>query len=290
MSLRSKRANDKWVAELEEDNRASIGVVRRKARIWPASKVAGASSRRDPLADEQIFRAISASLRVGNSTVLGRGRRPLVPKERGQIYVIKPDKIDVDGVVTRTIWTPDWTHTGDRLKLLAMGAAMEGGPIAMTVRLGPVEIEAALRSSRGFVGYFTERMGRFFKAAGDSDPQYAFMIETSPVHDLHIHGIITSTVPNLREVLAKVGGKTDMRARERQVHTKPIYDLVGWARYIAKAPFTTAHELWYSWLKRGVDRRNDGLVGASRATRARGREWYAGCRKSGESIASNLSI
>lgn len=284
MSLKFKRMSDKWVEQWERDQQVSLRIERRKARIWPASKVAGAASRRDPLADGQIFLAIKRSLDAGHATILMNGRRPLVRKGGRPIYVLKPDEEGEDGTITRRIWTPDWTHTGDRLKLFSMGASMEGPSRTINIRLGQKAILAGLTSSRGFGGYVSERMTRLLLQAGDPSPHYAFMIEASPAHDLHIHGIIQSPLANLNQVLADVGREIDMR-KERQVKVAPVTDMVGWARYIAKAPLVSAEELSYARRRLGLMERRDGLVGASLALRRKGKDWYMDARGSRRPLA-----
>lgn len=284
MSLKSKRFTDKWVAALERDERAAISIARRSARIWPASKVAGAASRRDPLADERIFLAIKRSLDAGHDTIMMDGRRPLVRKGRKPIYVLKPDEESEDGTITRRIWTPDWTHTGDRLKLLAMGASLEGKSRTINIRLGPKAIHAGLASRRGFGGYISERMTRLLVQAGAPNPLYAFMLEASPAHELHVHGIIQSPIPDLMEVLTAVGREIDMR-KERQVKVAPVTDMAGWARYIAKAPLVTAEQLSYARRRCGLEARNDGLIGASLTLRRQGKEWYENARSSRRAIS-----
>ncbi|WP_392353758.1 hypothetical protein V8F63_14180 [Brevundimonas sp. LF-1] len=159
---------------------------------------------------------------------------------------------------------------------------MTGELFSFTLRLGPNEIEKALASPRGFVGYFTERMNREFRAAGDPAVQYAFIIETSPVHEPHLHGIISSSLDEVRPVLSRVGGGAKlMKAPERQAHTKRIDRLVGWTRYISKAPFVTSETLNEARRKRGLTDRRDQIIGAPRATRASAKAWYVAQRRSG---------
>ncbi|WP_295186798.1 hypothetical protein [uncultured Brevundimonas sp.] len=289
MSVKSKRFTDKWVAQLERDERAAISIARRAARIWPASKVAGAASRRDLLADEQIFHMLVQSVGAGYATKMGRGRRPLVPKGNKPVYLLKPDVENAEGELTRTIWTPDWTHTGDRLKLFAMGAALEGEVKTINITLSKEVIEAALKSPRGFSGYFSERMSRSLKAAGDSNPTYAFLVEGSPAHPLHVHGIIQSPIPNIREVLALVGGKANhLRAKERQVDTQRVWKLSGWLRYIAKASFVTADELARLRKMHTLPSVSDRLIGASASMRANGKQWYIINRSSDRPIKTDF--
>lgn len=286
--LKTKRLIDKYVAEWEADKLQSKKSERRRARLWFKSKVAGASSRRDPIEDTQIFQQIWASMGKGCDTALASGRKPLVPRWKDKIYLKNKEINPETGKETRTIWVPDWTHTGDRLKLLALGASMTGEVHAFTLKLGKGQIEAAYASPRGFVGYFTERMKRAFSKAGDPSPLYAFILEASPVHEVHIHGIISSSISKVRPILAQVGGETDMAAKERQVDVQKIYNLMGWARYIAKAPLMTTDTLHWARKKRSLPERRDTLIGAPTSSRAAAKAWYQAQRKSGSPIPMNL--
>ena len=160
---------------------------------------------------------------------------------------------------------------------------MIGQARTMNIRLGPKAIEAGLASDRGFGGYLSERMTRLLKQAGDADPCYAFMVEASPVHDLHVHGIICSPISDLKKVLADVGREIEM-PKERQVVVAPVYDMVGWARYIAKAPLVTAQALADARRRAGLEDRNDGLVGASLKLRRSGKDWYQSARMSSSGL------
>lgn len=287
-SIKIKNIIDQITSESESEKLISIKVKRRLNRIRPKSKVAGASSRRDPIEDAAIFKLIRGSMASGHGTILSGGAKPLVPKWKDKIYLKSKEAIEESDREARTIWVPDWTHTGDRLKLLSLGAAMTGETYAFTLRLGKEQIEAAYASPRGFVGYFTERMKRAFLKAGDPSPQYAFILEASALHEEHLHGIISSTVTNLRPVLAQVGGETEMKASERQVHTKKIFNLLGWADYIAKAPLTTADTVQWARKKRSLAKRQDQLIGAPSFLRAAAKAWYQSQRKSGKPIPTSL--
>lgn len=286
--LKTKRLIDKYVAEWEADQLLSNKIARTRARLGYKSKVAGASSRRDPIEDTKIFQQIWASMGKGCDTVLASGKKPLVQRWKDKIYLKNKEINPETGKEIRTIWVPDWTHTGDRLKLLALGASMTGEVHAFTLKLGKREIEAAYNSPRGFVGYFTERMKRAFSKAGDPSPQYAFMLEASPVHEVHIHGIISSSITKVRPILAEVGGATDMAAKERQVDVQKVYNLLGWARYIAKAPLMTADTLHWARKKRSLPERRDTLIGAPTRSRAAAKDWYQTQRKSGSPIPMTL--
>ena len=126
-------------------------------------------------------------------------------------------------------------------------------------------------------------MSRLLKEAGDADPLYAFIVEASPFHDVHIHGIIQTTVPNLTAALAAVGREIDMR-KERQAWVEPVTNMVGWASYIAKAPLVTAQELADTRRRIGLEKREGGLIGASLKLRRQGKAWYESARGSGRPI------
>ncbi len=286
-----KRATKRWIDETildwEYDAKVGLRLARRLSRVFPASKVAGGLSRRDPFDDERIFQALIVSARRGFAVVMGRGRRPPVIKVETVYAETDEGEKDDKGRLIDVIWTPDWTHTGNRLKLLAFANVVAREPASvMTVRLGPDVIAAALESPRGFSGYMTERMLRHLRKAGLSDPKYAFIIEGSPIHDFHLHGVIGTSLPLpvLRSALMAVGGRTTLRAKERQVDLDRISDLHGWVKYIAKAPLLTTKALANERRKRGAEKRNGGLIGASRSVRAEGAAWYRSVRQSGVPI------
>lgn len=287
MSSDRKRWTDLTVREWEHDLLVSRKLAERRSRILPASKVAGSLSRRDPADDAQIFQHLLTSAASGNAVVLGRGRRPSVIKGYLDFPSLAEGEEDEKGRTKHVIWTPGWTHTGNRLKLLAYASVMAGEDAhAMTIKLGQSIIDRALASPRGFTGYLTERFLRHLRAVGDVDPKYAFLVEGSPLHDLHLHGVIQTRIAKseLRHALARVGGETTLRARERQVHTGPIPNARMWIAYIAKAPLVTANAMQYERVKLGLEPRAYGLLGASRVVRAEGKRWYQVARSTGASI------
>jgi hypothetical protein len=284
MKRTTKRWIDETIRDWEYDEKVGLRLARRLSRVFPASKVAGALSRRDPFDDERIFQALIVSARLGFAVVMGRGRRPPVIKVETVYVETDEGEKDDKGRLIDVIWTPDWTHTGSRLKLLAFANVIAGeSASAMTVKLGEDVVASALRSPRGFSGYITERMLRHLRQAGSIEPRYAFIVEGSPLHDFHLHGVISSSLsnPTLRAALAAVGGSTTLRATERQVDLRPITDLQGWVEYISKAPLLTTKALANERRKRGAEKRNGGLIGASRSVRAEGAVWYRSARATG---------
>ena len=283
--LKKKRQRDRFVGDWEADEALSYRVNRRISRLWPQSKVAGGLSRRNQDEDRIIFQALQGALGRGERVVLGRGRRPAVLKDIG--LLIKPEDEDTPAGTT-TVWTSDWTHTGERLKLFSYGAAMmEGGPLhTLNLNLGETVQREALRSRRGVAGYLSERISRHLKKAGEPSPSYAFLIEASPVHDMHVHGLIQSNqnAASLRAALKAAGGECLGKPHERQVHLKPVWSLEGWVAYIAKATFTTAREVRRLKTRETGEASRTMLIGATQGVRRAGAAWYRNMRRTGDPI------
>lgn len=283
---RAKNRADDYVREWEAEEKVSTAVTRRRARLFPASKVAGDLSRRDPLRDAEIFQAIVRSVGVGNAVCFGRGREAAVNKAILSFPELSEEGEDERGRTKHTIWTPDWSHTGDRLKMLSMASTFvhDDGAVAFTVNLDPLVFDAALRSPRGVVGYFSERLTRHLAKHGLDRHSWAFMIEASPLHDAHLHGVLRSAPASaLRAALTKVGGHKGVPTG-REVDVKPVTNLNGWIAYITKNPLVTRRALRRA--AQGVSTTyNGGLLGASRSARSEAARWYRRVR--GRSIPIN---
>lgn len=271
----SKARVDEYVREWEADEKVSLAVAKRHARLFPASKVAGAWSRRDHDEDAAIFQAVAASVRHGNAVCFGRGRRPPVYKGYPSFPELADEGRDEKGRSKHTIWTPDWSHTGDRLKMLSFARVLiSGNAAAFTSHLHPAVVERGLASPRGFVGYLSDRLVRELGKAGLDIHAWAFSIEASPLHEPHLHGVLGAAPgKTIRGVLRRMGGHHGTPTG-REVHVEQIWGLEGWVQYVTKAPLVTRKTInSASVVLRGSQYRG-GILGASRAVRADAARWY----------------
>lgn len=282
--LKAKRQRDRFVEDWEDEERLGYRAARKASRLWPKSRVAGGLSRRDLEEDRWIFEALQGALNRQEPVILGHGKRP--PVIKGGYLKIEPRDEEAPREPT-TIWVPDWTHSGPRMKLVSYGATMLAPtpPLAFTLRLGEATREAMVRSSRGPVGYMSERLSRHLRAAGDADAKFVYALEASPLHDPHLHGMIRTDLPlrALRKALEDAGGPISL-ASGRQAHTRPVYDLKGWVEYITKASLLAVKELKRLGIKATGEARRSGILGASQAVRSDGAEWYRRNRGSGVPI------
>lgn len=277
-----KRRIDQYAREWEADEKRGLAVAKRHSRLFSASKVAGAHSRRDHDQDAAIFQAVVASMRGGNGVCFGRGRQSPVSKGNSSFPEHADEGEDGRGRPKHTIWTPDWSHTGDRLKMLSFAHVTSiNGAMAFTLDLTPAVIETGLASPRGFVGYISDRIVRELKRAGFNSHAWAFAVEASPIHDPHIHGVMEAGEGKaLREALYRAGGGSEPRTG-REVDLTPITSLAGWIDYVTKAPLLTRKALSSAQLRSGGPGYRGGILGASRNVRAAASRWYQDCRVSG---------
>jgi hypothetical protein len=273
--LSAKRRSAEYVREWEADERLSLKVSKRRGRLFSASKVAGAHSRRDHDQDAEIFQAVVGSLRLGNAVCFGRGRQSVVTKGSSFFPELADEGEDERGRQRHTIWTPDWTHTGDRLKMLSFTQVMAvDGAMAFTANLSRTVVERGLVSSRGFVGYLTDRIVRELKHAELDYSSWAFVIEASPLHDPHLHGVVGKADKGvLRAALCRAGGFSGTLSG-REVDVRPITNLEGWIDYVTKGPLLSRKSL--DGASKAVSGANytGGVLGASRGVRAAGSRWY----------------
>lgn len=71
-------------------------------------------------------------------------------------------------------------------------------------------------------------------------------LEVSPAGRLHVHGVVTLEFgewKTFQDILKSAGGKIDGHAGPRQTHTRKLFDMTGWADYIAKDFDRTAEAL-----------------------------------------------
>ena len=222
---RAKKRNARYIEEWEADERLSLTVQRRRARLGFASKVANGSPRRDVLEDRNILLVLQGLAKAKKAIGFRSGRRSAVVKEAAPIKEIKPGEPEEQTV--HRVWVPDWTHTGDRLKTIAMGGVLlERGCSSLNMNPSEKIIQAALASPRGFVGYMTDRITRSLKRHMGSAPAFFFLVEGSPLHSLHLHGMIEMPTPDakaaIRAALLDACGGGVARGYERAVRTAPV--------------------------------------------------------------------
>lgn len=281
-SASRKRRDAEFVRECEADEKVYLRVAKRRARLFPASKVAGGHSRRDHERDDEIFQAVIGSVRAGHAVCFGRGRQAVVSKAIAFFPELSEEEEDGRGRQKHTIWTPDWSHTGDRLKMLSFAQVMSvDGAMAFTANLAPAVVEQGLASPRGLIGYLTDRLVRELKRGGLNPQAWAFAIEASPLHDPHLHGLVgMGDEKTVRDALYRFGGFSGRRTG-REVDLSPITDLEGWADYMLKAPLVTRSTLSYASKKIIGAGYTAGVIGASRSVRAAGKRWYQDRRSTG---------
>lgn len=224
-------------------------------------------------------------MRHGNAVCFGRGRQSLVYKGSHYLPEHADEGEDGRGRPKHTIWTPDWTHTGDRLKMLSFAQVMSvDGATTFTLDLTPAVVESGLASPRGFVGYLSDRIVRELKRAGLDTKSWAFAIEASPVHDPHIHGVVGNSEERpLRDALYRAGGSNDPRTG-REVDLTPIKSLAGWIEYVTKAPLVTRSALSSASIRIAGSEYSGGVLGASRSVRAAASRWYRDRRATSDPI------
>lgn len=278
----AKRRADEYAREWEADEKRGLSVAKRHSRLFSASKVAGAHSRRDHDQDAAIFQAVVASVRRGNGVCFGRGRQSLVTKGSSFFPEHANEGEDGRGRPKHTIWTPDWSHTGDRLKMLSFAHVTSvDGAMAFTLDLTHAVVEAGLASPRGFVGYISDRIVRELKREGFKSGTWAFAVEASPIHDPHIHGVVgMGDVKALRDALYRAGGRNEPRTG-REVDLTPIKNLMGWIEYVTKAPLVTRRALSRASLGVAAAPYTGGVLGASRDVRGAAARWYRETRATG---------
>lgn len=159
------------------------------------------------------------------------------------------------------------------------------GAMAFTANLSPTVVERGLASPRGLIGYLTDRIVRELKRSKLDAQAWAFVIEASPLHDPHLHGVAGKADRGiLRGALSRAGGFTGPLSG-REVDVRPITNLEGWIDYVTKGPLLT---------RRSLDRASNavsganytgGVLGASRGVRTAGSRWYRDKRSTADPIA-----
>ena len=192
----------------------------------------------------------------------------------------------------------NWTHVTDVIKAAAYGAAIpDHSRYAFNLNLSPEIQDKALRSPRGFAKFMQDRIGRELRKAFPGRPVgFVFVVEGAydiqGVEELipfHIHGAIEvpdvqldgervelmSHEDDVAEALKKAGGKFPEEEGARQAKMEPIYNLIGWFAYLAKARFVTTHALNSARKMARIPMpASEGVLAATAALRSAGHRWF----------------
>lgn len=266
--------------------------ARIKARLRAsASRKVHRASRNDELQDRDIFQEIRDSLQAGASIKLaskaGRGvikrRTPIHDPEWKEIKAEdrkEKRKHTTQDRWVKTMWVPQWTHTGDQLKGMAWAIAMhERGGRTLNLNLGPEVIEAGRRDPQGFAIYMRRRMSRHLKTAatrlGLPVPEFFFMIEDSDLGEAHLHGSILlpqdkKAYGAFRTALRAAGGNWRGGGSARQLDTQKLDTPVRWIAYISKWRLGTAFKI------------QGKTFAATNGVRTMAKEWYQTARATGQ--------
>lgn len=253
------------------------------------------TSRNDELQDRDIFQEIRDSLRAGASVRLaaktGRGvikrKTPIHDPEWTKIRA--EDRKEKNNHKTRdtwvkTMWVPQWDHTGDHLKGMAWAIAMhEQGGRTLSLNLGPEVIIAGRRDPQGFAIYMRRKITRRLKIAASRlampVPDFFFMIEDSDLGEAHLHGAIL--LPNdkraynaFRTALREAGGDWRGGGSARQLDTRELDTPVRWIAYISKWRLGTAFKI------------NGKAFAATNGIRSMAKKWYVTARLNSEVLRS----
>jgi len=279
-----KRIKDELAVEQEQSAALGLRMDRiLSKRPGSLSKVSNPKTRSDLFDDLAILKRIKASVQKGRRVALTSGPSRLVEEDRPISIELEDDK---DGPID-LIHVRHWDHTSPILKSLAYGAAIPSERrYALTIRLDPDLIVSGLRSQRGFVGYFQDRITRSLrKRLGDHPvPDFVIAAEGVPLEDFHLHGAIElpadeAQVALIKEALIEASGNIEGAGRARKVHFKPINNLAGWFVYICKARLSTAQNLSLDRKRRGLEPRpSESIIGVTLPLRRAGKAWFVEAR------------
>lgn len=229
--------------------------------------------------------------RFGVATTLAR-------HARGRLSKITD--LGLAGDPVRNAWkvhTPNWDHVSDVIKAVAYGAAIpDRRRFTFTLNLSP-DIQVKALRSKGFAKFMQDRIARELrKVFPGKQVGFVFVVEgaydVQGVEELipfHLHGAIevpdyvldgeiiefTSHEGTVAEALRVAGGKFAGKARARQVKLDPMYNVVGWFSYLAKARFITARALRSArQMARIPLPPAEGIVAATSKLRAAGQRWF----------------
>ncbi len=268
--------------------------IKERLRASVSGKVHRAS-RNDELQDRDIFQEIRDSLQAGASIKLaskaGRGViKRKTPLHAPEWKAIKAEdrrekrKHKTQDTWVKTMWVPQWTHTGDQLKGMAWAIAMhERGGRTLNLNLGPEVIEAGRRDPQGFAIYMRRRISRHLKKSalrlGLPTPEFFFMIEDSDFGEAHLHGGILlpddrTAYKAFRAALRAAGGDWRSGGSARQLDTRELDTPVRWIAYISKWRLGTAFKI------------QGKTFAATNGIRSMAKDWYQSARAIGYLLRS----
>jgi hypothetical protein len=158
---------------------------------------------------------------------------PLVAELRAQ-------NADNDNVDTRL--PAAWDHTTVIAKLWAANRTLRlhGEPCSFTLNLSQTEIEKALRSRKGFSGYFRESITRCLNRELGYKPKLWIAVDITDAGRLHLHGGMAIRQRNevhlAYDALSEAGGVWESSTHnDKQAHVAFQYNPDGWSRYAIRA-------------------------------------------------------
>jgi hypothetical protein len=282
--------------DIAKERERSLEVAQNDARVKDRLRASSSgkvhrSSRNDELQDRDIFHEIRDSLALGASIKLAARQGGGVIKRKTPIHqrdwqrIKAADRKERKAHKTqdtwiKTMWVPNWTHTGDQLKGLAWAIAMhEQGARTLNLNLGPEVIEAARRHRQGFAVYMRRRLTSHLKVAaarlGLPVPEFFFTVEDSDLGHPHLHGAILLPTDKVaygafRAALRAAGGDWRGGGSARQLDTRELDTPVRWIAYISKWRLGSALKI------------QGNAFAATNGVRSMARDWYQTARTTGQ--------
>ena len=126
------------------------------------------------------------------------------------------------------------TETG-KLHAYLRSVSPTGEALAVTVNFGDTLTKAANDNPGSVKKLFQDRLARALKSSSLRARDYVLVLDVSPAGRLHLHGAVDARPAErkaLEAVLKVAAGKWDApRGSDRQIHTQPMRQADGWARY-----------------------------------------------------------
>lgn len=162
-----------------------------------------------------------------------------------------PEGADYTGELIKAQASAPWTRLSMYTRVMHLQRALDqlelGSPFAFSLNLSPAQAESAFDGDKGFTSFIYQRIGRELnKSFGEGAWALYAVAELKPKDQRpHLHGSFVvnglrdardPTCRAMRSALRNAGGDwgEGKDGRQFQVKVKPIYDGLGWARYISK--------------------------------------------------------